>query len=324
MLYHWRRPIAPASILIAPKVSNRRDILHQLQARPAVLLVAAALLAFVTGCMGWQPGLSAEGYGPPGGDPAQLLEAARRLEDSADTREALLEMVRAYEAAAAADPASHRALIGVANARILLATGYTETRREKEVHYQKAMQAAEKALLLNPEFRRRIEEGAAPWEALSVLGREDADGMGYWSFGACYYYRECMPGFAKALNARWIDRARLFMQRIEEVDPTWNNGGNLFNIAIVYIALPSSRGGDLAKAQAYFQKAIQAGLDPMLVRWGRAKYLATRNQDREAFREDLQWVLAQDPRHGRQRPYSWNVYFQREAAALLASIDTLF
>lgn len=96
------------------------------------------------------------------------------------------------------------------------------------------------------------------------------------------------------------------------------------NIAIVYIALPPGRGGDLAKSQEYFQRAIQAGLDPMLVRWGRAKYLATRNQDRDAFREDLQWVLAQDPRHGRTRPYSWNVYFQREARSLLASIDTLF
>ncbi len=284
----------------------------------------AGLLAATTGCMHWAPGVSVSGYGPPGGDAARLLDAARRLESTVDTREGLLEMVRAYEAAAAADPASRKALVGIANARILLATGYTSERWEKAEHYQKAMQAAEKALLLNDDFRRQVEAGTPVWEAVSRLGKDDADGMGYWSFGACYYYREGIPGLARAWNFQWIERARVFMRRIEEVDPTWNDGGNLFNIAIVYIALPQSQGGDLKKAEEYFEKAIQAGLDPILVRWGRAKYLATRNKDREAFRADLEWVLAQDPRQGRKRPYSWNVYFQREAKALLDSIDQVF
>jgi tetratricopeptide (TPR) repeat protein len=233
-------------------------------------------------------------------------------------------MVAAYEGAAAADPTSRKALIGVANARILLATGYTSLRGEKEEHYQKAMQAAEKALLLNSDFRHQVEAGIPVWEAVSVLGKDDADGMGYWSFGACYYYREAIPGIAKAWNAHWIQRARVFMKRIEEVDPAWNDGGNLFNIAIVYIALPQSQGGDLTKSQEYFKKAIEAGLDPMLVRWGRAKYLATRSKDRESFKTDLEWVIAQDPRQGRKRPYSWNIYFQREAKALLGTIDEIF
>lgn len=287
-------------------------------------LFMAMLLATLSGCMRWHPGLTVEGYGKTEGDVVQLLEKASRLETIVDTREGLLNMVEAYEAAAAADPSSKKALIGVANARILLATGYTASRGEKEEHYQRAMQAAEKALLLNSEFRRQVEAGTPVWDALSVLGKDDADAMGYWSFGACYYYREVVPGIAKAWNAQWIQRARVFMQRIEEVDPVWNDGGNLFNIAIVYIALPKSQGGDLSKAQEYFKKSIEAGLDPMLVRWGRAKYLATRNNDREAFKADLEWVIAQNPREGRKRPYSWNIYFQREAKTLLATIDEIF
>lgn len=290
----------------------------------AHLFLMAILLSTISGCMRWHPGLTVEGYGKPQGDVEQLLEKASRLEAIVDTREGLLEMVAAYEAAAAADPSSKKALIGVANARILLATGYTTSRWEKEEHYQKAMQAAEKALLLNGAFRRQVEAGVPVWDAVPVLGKDDADAMGYWSFGACYYYREVVPGIAKAWNAQWIQRARMFMKRIEEVDPGWNDGGNLFNIAIVYIALPQSQGGDLLKSQEYFEKSIEAGLDPMLVRWGRAKYLATRNNDREAFRADLEWVIAQNPREGRKRPYSWNIYFQREARTLLATIDELF
>ena len=178
------------------------------------------LLTATTGCMQWAPGVSVSGYGPPGGDAARLLDTARRFESTVDTREGLLEMVRAYEAAAAADPASRKALVGIANARILLATGYTSERWEKAEHYQKAMQAAEKVLLLNDNFRRQVEVGTPVWEAVSLLGKDDADGMGYWSFGACYYYREGIPGLARAWNFQWIDRARVFMRRIEEVDPT--------------------------------------------------------------------------------------------------------
>lgn len=288
------------------------------------VFLVAILFSAVSGCMKWSPGFLVEGYGKPGGDPRQLLDKASRFEATVDTREGVLEMVAAYETAAAADPTSRKALIGVANARILLATGYTSTRGEKEEHYQKAMQAAEKALLLNSDFRHRVEGGIPVWDAVSMLGKDDADGMGYWSFGACYYYREVIPGIAKAWNAHWIQRARIFMKRIEEVDPAWNDGGNLFNIAIVYIALPQSQGGDLTKSREYFKRAIEAGLDPMLVRWGRAKYLATRNKDRESFKTDLEWVIAQDPRHGRTRPYSWNIYFQREAKALLDTIDEIF
>ena len=286
-------------------------------------MLVAGLLAAATGCMHWSPGASIKGYGPPGGDAAQLLDTAHRLESTVDTRDGLREWCGSTRRL----PQPIRrteGLIGIANARILLATGYTSVRSEKVRHYQKAMQAAEKALLLNDNFRRQVEAGTPVWEAVSRLGKDDADGMGYWSFGACYYYREGIPGIARAWNFQWIKRARVFMRRIEEVDPTWNDGGNLFNIAIVYIALPQSQGGDLKKAEEYFEKAIQAGLDPILVRWGRAKYLATRSKDRESFRADLQWVLAQDPRQGRKRPYSWNVYFQREAKALLDSIDQVF
>ena len=128
-------------------------------------------------------------------------------------------MVRAYEAAAAADPTSRKALIGIANARILLATGYTSESWEKAERYQKVMQAAEKALLLNNDFRRQVEAGTPVWEAVSRLGKDDADGMGYWSFGACYYYREGIPSLARAWNFQWIERARVFMRRSRRSTP---------------------------------------------------------------------------------------------------------
>lgn len=79
----------------------------------AYLLPMAIFLSTISGCMRWHPGMTVEGYGKPEGDAAQLLEKASRLEAIVDTREGLLEMVAAYEAAAAANASSKRALIGV-------------------------------------------------------------------------------------------------------------------------------------------------------------------------------------------------------------------
>ena len=74
---------------------NGRPIGKHSFAKALHAMFIAALLAATMGCMHWAPGLSVSGYGPPGGDAARLLDAARRLESTVDTREGLREMVRA-------------------------------------------------------------------------------------------------------------------------------------------------------------------------------------------------------------------------------------
>jgi hypothetical protein len=46
------------------------------------------------------------------------------------------------------------------------------------------------------------------------------------------------------------------------------------------------------------------------------EFLHAKTRDREAFRKDLEWVLAQDP-HKALTPYPWSVYYQREAKIML-------
>ena len=61
----------------------------------------------------------------------------------------------------------------------------------------------------------------------------------------------------------------------------------------------------------------------LLTRWGRAKYFYVMTGDREAFRRDLEWVIAQ-PAETQDNTLAWNLYFQRDARETLARIDRLF
>ena len=72
----------------------------------------------------------------------------------------------------------------------------------------------------------------------------------------------------------------------------------------------------MKKSSEYYNKADEVGAEWLYVRFFRAKFLHAKTGDREAFRKDLEWVLAQDP-HKALSPYPWNVYFQREAKKML-------
>jgi len=91
------------------------------------------------------------------------------------------------------------------------------------------------------------------------------------------------------------------------------------------LALPESVGGDMKRSASRFERARRSsGAKRLLIPWGRAKYFHRKRGDRASFTRELRWVLAQDPRAQTGDPYPWNLYFQREARQLLASVDVLF
>jgi hypothetical protein len=140
--------------------------------------------------------------------------------------------------------------------------------------------------------------------------------MYYWYAAKGNYFTECMNFLEKILNIRNTGETKKMIDRMIAIDPAWGGGHPYFSLAAYYAALPSFMGGDLKKASEYFNKADEAGTGWLYVRFYRAKILHAKTKDREAFRKDLEWVLAQDP-HKALSPYPWNVYFQREAKKML-------
>lgn len=283
-----------------------------------------ALLA-LPACISWESGWEGGSARPAPGDVSRLLGSAEAKAALADSREKLLAAIAAYEAVLRVDPRHRGALSRLAEYHLLAGTGYSERSSDKERHFRASIRASERAMYLNPRFRRLVDEGESVWDASAVLTAREADAMGWWSTAVFYYFKEGVPDLLKLFNVRWIKRTRKVMARLERVAPDWNGGAGYFNWGIYYLAIPESLGGDMARSADYFDRARRAaGPDRLLVPWGRAKYFHVKRGDREAFERELRWVAAQDPRASTGDPYPWNVYFQREARQLLASADAIF
>jgi hypothetical protein len=113
------------------------------------------------------------------------------------------------------------------------------------------------------------------------------------------------------------------MKHLREVAPDWQHGAVHFAWGIYYLALPKVAGGDMELSRQSLDRAVEVGPHSLLPRWGRAKYYAVKTGDRQLFEDDLAWVVAQDPQQ-MDSPYPWNVYFQRDARAMLEDIGRYF
>jgi hypothetical protein len=288
------------------------------------LLGCVALVLGVTGCISWERGWGTTRRPTTGATSLDtLLERARVQTARAYDRDGLLALMGTYEEILAVDPAHPAALGYLAQYGLLLGTAYAKSGKEKERSFQRALGYSERLLCRNRRFCERVAAGKETWEARESLTRDDADGMGWWATAIFYYFREGVPNIAKGVNIRWIARAKLVMDRLNEVAPEWNGGANLFTYGLYYTALPAAFGGDMKRAAGYFERAQAAGPRRLLVRWGRAKYHHTKAKDRGAFRRDLEWVLRVDPKTTTEL-FPWAVQFRREARQLLASADPLF
>lgn len=287
-------------------------------------IVAAALLA--AGCMSWTPGWRSPELARDAGDLPGAAAAAARAElllTSADDAGRLRAAIAAYDEALRLAPDSGEVLAGLAEAHVLLGAAYSDERKDKARAFTTGIRYAERAMALRPGFRRRVEAGESLGEASVELGPEDLRPMLLWVTGVSYYYKECLGVLGHLTNFRWMLRTRNVMERMMALDPTFEHGAVPFSLAIYHIGLPASAGRDLTRAAELLERAVAESPTSLLTRWGRAKYLHVKTQDRAAFRRDLEWVLSRDPRDA-DSPLRWNVYFQRDARQLLAEIDERF
>ncbi len=204
-----------------------------------------------------------------------------------------------------------------------MGAAYGHDKAEKKFHYRQTMHYCEQAMRLQPEFKQRTAGGAAIWEAVDQLDKNFTDAMGYWYMARFYYFKECLSVIGRVFNTKLVMNNNPVIARIDALDPDWAGGGNFLSRAIYFIAVPEKFGGSKIKAAEEFDKAIKAGPNYLVNRWGRAKYLYSLTGNRQGYVDDLNWVLAQDPHHA-GNTYPWNVYFQNQAEEMLQKADKLF
>ncbi len=252
-----------------------------------------------------------------------LLDKARQQIDQTDSREKVLDLLRTYESVLEVDPANYEALWSLGRYNVVMVLGYTINLAEKREYNLTAIRYCEQAMNTNPEFKALRDKGEKVSKACRVLTKREMAPLYYWYAGTGSCWKECFSRTEKLRHWHWARSIPKVLNRMMEIDPTWAGGHPYYAWAHLCVTIPRIAGGDLKKAEEFYNKAIEAGPNWLYIRWGRAKYFHTRKKDRQSFLNDLQWVISQDP-HKADSPYPANVYFQKDAREMLASIDKYF
>ena len=259
------------------------------------------------------------------GDVTELLAEANEQIMSADNKEKLQGLLGTYERILERDPSNYEALWSLGRYNVVMVLAYTESRNEKKKHNLAAIKYCEQAMNTNPEFKALSAGGGSKrvGDACRVLSKREIAPLYYWYAGMGSYWKECLPLPKRIRNLHLARGIVKVMKRMLEIDPTWAGGHPYYAWGFYYTNIPRIMGGSLTKAEEFIDKAVEAGPKWLYARWGRAKYLYSRKKDKEAFREDMEWVIAQDARK-MDSPYPANVHFQRDATAMLSHIDDYF
>jgi hypothetical protein len=280
------------------------------------LLVWGSVGATTVRALGWTPGWTEHPAAGGRAVSAAEFDQARQLGDAIATPETARAAIRAWETIAAAQPDDPAAWIELGSLHLLEGAAFRHRAKDRLKCYIAGLQACERAMATNPDFLNRIRQGQTVWAAAAALGPHEMGAMHFWATGVFYIFRDCLGLFGRIINVRLMDRAKIMLERMDAIDPQWEESTSTFSWGIYYLAMPSSRGGDMARARACFDRAVALGEHRTLPRWGRGKYFYVAVREPAAARADLSAVAgrALDGLGGNR---SWNRYFQAEALRML-------
>ena len=317
MLFRSATPLSPQTPSLPDSDPPANvSLKKQIPIRNTVLLALCAL--GFSGCAstqwtaGWTQVPATSGQPAP----AEAVAVARQLGDAVDSPETARAAISAWETVANANPGDAEAWTEVASLRLLEGAAYRDRSGDRLVCYIASLQACEHAMATNPEYLKRVQAGQNTWQAAAALGRREMRAMHFWATGVFYIFRDCLGLFGRIANVAKMDGAKAMLQHIDAIDPSWEDYTTTFSWGIYYLAMPSSLGGDKARAGEYFDRAVTLGEHRLLPRWGRGKYFYPAVGKASAARADLEAVVRRDlDRLEGNR--SWNRYFKTDATRLL-------
>ena len=256
-------------------------------------------------------------------------------EDPEIAAAALPTFILASEALLEADPKSQDKAVTMASLYVMYANAFVqgpasalpdERFEERQAAFDRAGALYRRAFrLLAAALDRRspgvVEAAVAGKPDLSRMRKADVPLL-YWSAVSVLAGFGLNPLDFK--SARYLGTAPLFLARAAELDPGWN-GGSIYGIYISYYAgMPDYLGGDLAKAEDAYKKALgysKGGTASLFVSY--ATSICVPKEDYEGFKAALEKALAVDP-DALPASRLETVLAQRSARRLLAEADRYF
>jgi hypothetical protein len=164
------------------------------------------------------------------------------------------------------------------------------TTAEMKVHYEKGMQHAQNALLLqNPDYAKAIKLGTPIGKAVQSLGKEAVPAMYWWSTNLGKW--ALAQGVAKALGE--VDNIKAVMDRVISLQPDYFYYAPYRYFGAYYTKLPFPT-GDLPKSLENFQAAVSKSPNYIGTRVLYAEQYAVKANDKKLYKEQLDAALSTD------------------------------
>jgi predicted anti-sigma-YlaC factor YlaD len=271
-----------------------------------------------------------------------ILGAASKLQTVLSSEEdpeiaaaALPTFMMASEALLEADPKNQSKVVTMASLYVMYANAFVQGPASAlpEERFEERKEANDRAGAL---YRRsfRLLSGALERRSpgiveAAVAGKADFSRMRKADVPLLYWSAvSVLAGFGlnplDFKSARYLGAAPLFLARAALLDPGWN-GGAIYGIYLSYYGgMPSFLGGDLAKAEQAYQKALaysKGGTASLFVSY--ATSVCVPKEDYPGFKAALEKAIAIDP-NAKPEGRLETVLAQKSARRLLAQADSLF
>ena len=251
----------------------------------------------------------------------QLKTQAEALWLERGDKDKLVQALDVYEELYAQDSSDRAVAARLVRGWYFYGDAYESEIEAKRAAWDKAFTFGDKCLALNPEYAATLADGGSKEEAAVHLTKEDIP-CTYWTASALGKWAKA-GGLAVTL--KYIGTAKVYIGKVEELEPTFFHGAAHRYWGAYYSGLPSFAGQDLTRSEEEFKKSLEISPDYLGTRILYADYWATKNQDQIAvFDEMVQYVMqvdldALDPE---LRPE--NEAEKRKAEALWAKRTDLF
>lgn len=224
------------------------------------------------------------------------------------------------------NPANYDYLIIAARAFYTYADGHVFLRlteeTEKQVkpelskNYDKAIQYAEKAMALNPDFRKKVVGGSSVEDALDLLGADYIDSI-YWRYAALARWSR-LEGTVTLLKNK--GKFTKMVKRVEALNPNY-----FFGAVYRYYggAETLSPTGSMAKGKENFEKAIAVANNFFGNHVLYADVYAAKKLDKALFEKELNFAINGNPKDlGQPEWVPEQIIEQNKAKKFLKEIDT--
>ena len=171
-------------------------------------------------------------------DYERRLTAVQKIENSAETKEEVAQVIAEYEGLLKPDSA-YATLAKIGNYYMLMGAGHSDKKKEKKKYYQEAIKLCEQAMLTNMEFNKAMSESKNFMEHHGLLTIDEIDAMGYWYTTRFYYFKECLSPLGRLFNTGIVRENNTVIEQIDQLDSTWAVEGIILPEAFIIFQLQS-------------------------------------------------------------------------------------